>query len=314
LQATDNAHVDKFDGPVVFQSSRVARFMLPTWLYLILQFFKYSARRRTRRSGRVAAHILSFGDCFNDNDNSNKWPTRRLPSLRLPSALALLLLLPERADAGALFCDKPDVPCEMPLVESCLDLLTQGVVKTTDLLRDDDETDGCIVCAPPGGSYTGPMPCPTCECIDGEAVCFSLGAIYLAADQGTGECPPSDYANVTNFTVMTPACPMEEGLDCGGGGDAPMPTCNGESGVPCEIPFASSCIDLLTTGELDISDILRDDESTGGCILCIPPGGFYEGPETCPTCECNGSEIECSAIGKALMFVSNDAGECPPSE
>jgi hypothetical protein len=243
------------------------------------------------------------------------WATRQLPSLFLPSALVLLLLLPERADAAAMSCGEPDVPCEMPFVESCLVLLTQGVVKTTDLLRDDTETDGCILCVPPGGSYTGPNPCPTCECMEGEAVCFGLAGLYLSANEGSGVCPPSDYADFTDFTVETPVCPTAEGLDCGGDGvDSPMPTCDGEPGVPCEIPFATRCIDLLTSGELDISDILRDDESTGGCILCIPPGGFSEGPEACPTCECNGSEIECAAIGTALMFVSTDAGECPPSE
>jgi hypothetical protein len=232
----------------------------------------------------------------------------RLPVVFL--AIAAASLLPEHAEAATFLCNDPLVPCEQTFPSPCTDLLETGVVKTSDLLRDDDTEGGCILCVPPGRSYSGPNPCPNCFCDGGSGgsmACTGLAGTFISAEETSGACPfESQYADYTNFTVNEPACPTFE-LNC-------FPTCNGEPGVPCEIPFPSTCADLLATGTVTTNEVLRDDQRTGGCILCVPPNNFGSGPETCSTCECMGSEIDCIHGGHEDFCVGPDSGDCPPSE
>jgi hypothetical protein len=184
-------------------------------------------------------------------------------------AIAAASLLPEYAEAAASSCNEPSMPCEQEFPSPCTELLETGVVKTTDLLRDDDTAGGCILCVPPGGSYSGPNPCLNCFCADGRKVCTGLAGTFINAEETSGECPSeSQYADYTNFTVNEVACPTME-LNCGDDGDVTVPTCNDEPGVPCEIPYPSTCADLLATGEVTTNDVLRDDKMTDGCIQWI---------------------------------------------
>jgi hypothetical protein len=230
-------------------------------------------------------------------------------------AIAAASLLPDHAEAAAFICNEPSMPCEQTFSSPCTELLETGVVETSDVLRDDVTEGGCILCVPPGGSYSGPNPCPNCFCDDsGSMACTALAGTFISATETSGACPSeSQYADYTNFTVIEAGCPATE-MDCEDGGDVAVPTCNEEPGVPCEIPYPSTCAELLAMGEVTTDEVLRDDKTTGGCILCVPPNGFHAGPESCFECQCMDSEIVCSGLGSALFAVGEESGECPPSE
>lgn len=126
----------------------------------------------------------------------------------------------QNVEAAASICaNSTNEPCEMQFPDSsCLTLLTDGTVTTEYPLRDADDNDGvgCILCVPPGKAWTGPNPCPTCECDDGSSsiTCSSLAGPHLYAQEGTGTCPPSQYEIFTNFTVSTtPRCPSLEEIE-----------------------------------------------------------------------------------------------------
>jgi hypothetical protein len=233
-------------------------------------------------------------------------------------SIAATSLLPEHAEAAAApstwLCADPLLPCEHTFPSPCIDLLKTGAVKTSDVLRDDDTEGGCILCVPPGGSYTEPYSCPACYCDGFSLACTWVCGLEITAYEVSASCPfESQYADYTNFTVNEIVCPTEE-LNCRDGWDVALPTCNGEPGVPCEIPYPSTCADLLAMGEVTTNEVLRDDQTTGGCILCVPPNGFHAGAETCLTCECMDSEIICSGLASSIFAVVAESGNCPPSE
>jgi hypothetical protein len=87
-----------------------------------------------------------------------------------------------------------------------------------------------------------------------------------------------------------------------------------EPAIPCELPFTSSCVELLSTGEVTTEDNLRDDATNGGCILCVPPGGKYVGPNPCPTCFCVEHELQCSALAGTYLSAQDGTAPCPDSE
>jgi hypothetical protein len=217
-------------------------------------------------------------------------------------------------------CDGvPGVPCEVPFDSTCVDLLSSGQATTDDILRDDESTGGCILCVPPGGEYVKSGGCPSCYCMGSEMACLGGAISAFGVDANAGECPPSQYADFTDFTVIPcqSIAELEKELDCGGGQmdiSPAAPSCDGVPGVPCEVPFDSACVDLLSTGQATTNDILRDDESTGGCILCVPPGFQFVSPEGCPSCSCIGSEIACVGGGLSAFVVDKNSGECPPSQ
>jgi hypothetical protein len=87
-----------------------------------------------------------------------------------------------------------------------------------------------------------------------------------------------------------------------------------EPNVPCEVSFTSTCVELLTEGEVTTDDSLRDDVSTGGCVLCVPPDRTWAGPNPCPTCECSGGDVVCFALGGAYVHADEVTAPCPPSD
>jgi hypothetical protein len=91
--------------------------------------------------------------------------------------------------------------------------------------------------------------------------------------------------------------------------EAQAEICLGLDG-PCEKSFASSCIDLLNDGTLTTKLPLRDNDGPdGGCVLCVPPGEFWEGPTPCAECLCFDGEISCGVVGPP--YIEADAGAAP---
>jgi hypothetical protein len=84
--------------------------------------------------------------------------------------------------------------------------------------------------------------------------------------------------------------------------------------LPCEVPFTSTCIELLMKGEATTEYSLRDDDTNGGCVLCVPPGGEWIGPNPCPDCECVDGEIACFALAGGYVHADGGTAPCPPSE
>jgi hypothetical protein len=142
--------------------------------------------------------------------------------LRRSLFLVVAWQLHERAEAAAWICGEPNVPCEVSFTSTCVELLSEGEVTTDHSLRDDVSTGGCVLCVPPDRAWAGPNPCPTCECVGGDMVCFALGGAFVHADEVTAPCPPSDYEGFNDFSVSTPRCPsakqIERELNCGAKG------------------------------------------------------------------------------------------------
>jgi hypothetical protein len=69
------------------------------------------------------------------------------------------------------------------------------------------------------GFHEGPESCFTCQCIGIETVCSNVGSSFFAVGEDSGECPPSEYADFTDFTVTKSPCKsigdMEMELGCG---------------------------------------------------------------------------------------------------
>jgi hypothetical protein len=57
--------------------------------------------------------------------------------------------------------------------------------------------------------------------MDSEIVCSALGSAIFAVGEESGDCPPSEYTDFTDFTVMKPPCKSidawEMVLNCGDG-------------------------------------------------------------------------------------------------
>lgn len=118
--------------------------------------------------------------------------------MRLATLAIVTSLLVQEIQAQANSCGGPDLPCEETLSESCTFAIESGMVKAEGgySLRDAPDGDGCILCVPPSGEWTGPLPCETCDCDAATGKldsCGRLGPRSIFTDESGAACPPSEY-------------------------------------------------------------------------------------------------------------------------
>lgn len=196
-------------------------------------------------------------------------PSRMQVELLLVSLSCLL----RRSTSQVVLCPEDGPRCDWNFADSCSTMISKGLLlHDHGPLRDNPETGGCTLCVPPGKTWSGPLPCPVCDCNENnEFRCKRVGNTVIMADEDAPSCPASEYSSSDyNVTIVAdPPCTtiteLEVEFNCGKEElHTSAPTQMITSNAPSLSPESTSSMSL-------VSSSVESSSAATNCADCWVP-------------------------------------------